>query len=123
MQQQLVSIMVECGLDHYKSEQAAGRIVNMLDNKANEAVDKHDDLSKKEKNLIADLLLVAKNKFREDSWNDVDEGIWDGWTRHERKELLKSYYTYIGNKADLDDDQLQISIREWMSFFADKLQK
>ena len=123
MRQELISAMVECGIDLFKAEQAAGRIVNMFNQKVNEALTDRDGLTENEKALAAYLLRLAQSEFANDGLSDVKEEAWDGWTIEERKEFVKSYYESEGQPQLFDENDLNLNDRVLMAFLAGKLKK
>lgn len=111
--------MVESGLDHFKAERAAKRMIDFINEKINESVAKRDGLTEKERKLAADLLELAKDEFENHTCNDVEEGIWEGWTIEQRKQFLKEYHEWSGQLHEEND--FYIGDWEIMIFLAHKL--
>lgn len=121
MQRELARIMVETGLDHFKAEQAASKMIGFITEKINETIAQRDGLTDNEKNLAAYMLELAKRNFINHTRNDVDGKAWDGWTIEERKKFIKDYYDHMGEPGAFDENNLHLEDWELMNFLARKL--
>jgi hypothetical protein len=121
MQRELSRIMVETGLDHFKAEQAASKMIGFINEKINETIAQRDGLSGNERSLAAYLLLLAKEDFVNHTCGDVDAEAWEGWTIEEKKKLIKDYYDHIYEPGAFDENHLHLDDWELMKFLAHKL--
>lgn len=121
MERQLASIMVESGLDHFKAERAAKRMIDFINHKLEEEIKSKTGLSKKERSLVCDLLQMASNEFANHGCNDVDKDTWEEWTIEERKDFVKSYYEFNGEPHEFDENHLELTDWELINFMIHKL--
>lgn len=80
-------------------------------------------MNKKEKQLAAHLLREASYVFGNRICNDVDEKVWDGWTKKERQQFVKEYYEYNGDPQEYDPNHLELPDWVIMNFLAYKMRK
>jgi hypothetical protein len=78
-------------------------------------------LNEKERQLAAHWLGEASDRYGNHGCNDVEEKIWDGWTKEERKQFVKEYHEYNGDPEEFDPNFLHLPDFAIMGFLAYKL--
>lgn len=121
MERQLALIMVESGLDHFKAERAAKRMIDFINEKVDQEAKSKTGLTAKERKLICDLLEMASAEFSNHGCNDIEQDMWEGWTIEERKQFVKSYYEYNGDLNEYDENHLELADWELMNYMVHKL--
>lgn len=75
----------------------------------------------KEKELAAKMLKLASDYFGNHGCNDVEESVYDGWTKEERQHFVKEFEEWNGSPQDYNPDDLHLPDWAIMSFLAFKL--
>lgn len=78
-------------------------------------------LNEKEKQLAAYWLDEASDMYGNHGCNDVEEKVWDGWTKEERQQFVKEYHEYNGDPEEFDPNFLHLPDFAIMGFLAHKL--
>jgi len=80
-------------------------------------------MNTREKQLAARMLEMADEEFGNHGCNDVDESIYEGWTRRQRQAFVRGYHEYNGDPEEYDPDQLDLPDFCIMGYLASKLAK
>jgi len=79
-------------------------------------------MNDKEKQLAAEFLELAGDKFSNHGCNDVEESFWEGWTLEERQQFVKEYHDYNGDPEEYNPDFIDLPDWAIMKFLAYKLE-
>lgn len=78
-------------------------------------------LNEKEQQLAAYCLGEASKHYGNHVCNDVEEKVWDGWTKEERQQFVKGFYEYNGDPEEYDPNCLHLPDFAIMRYLANKL--
>lgn len=78
-------------------------------------------LNEKEKQLLANWLDKASDVYGNHVCNDVEESVWDGWTKEERYQFVKEYHEWNGDDDENNTEFLHLPDFAIMKFLAYKL--
>lgn len=78
-------------------------------------------LNEKEKKLASHWLDEASNIYGAKGCNDVEEKVWNGWTKEERQQFVKEYHDYNGDPEEYDPNFLHLPDFAIIRFLAHKL--
>lgn len=78
-------------------------------------------MTKKEINLTIHFLKEASEELSNNGCNDVDEKVWEGWTKKERKAFVKEYHEWNGNPGEYQEEHLHLPDFAIADFLAYKL--
>jgi hypothetical protein len=79
-------------------------------------------MNAKEKKLASCLLKEAANEFGNHGCNDVDEKLYDGWTKEERQQFCKEFEEWNGSPDDYNPNFLYLPDFALMDFLAYKIE-
>lgn len=75
-------------------------------------------MNQKYRQLASKLLEMAAQEFANHGCNDVDEEVYEGWTREERRQLVRDFEQWNSQGKDYDPEWLHLPDFALMSFFA-----
>ena len=78
-------------------------------------------MTKKEKMLAGEMLILASEEFSNHTCNDVDEDLFKDWSVVERQELCLNLEKFNNSPEDYDPNSLYVQDWELMNYFAHKL--
>jgi hypothetical protein len=78
-------------------------------------------MNKKEKELAAKMLDLASEQFSNHGCDEVEESVYDGWTREERLQFVKEFHEWNGDPEEFSEDMLHLGDSTLMAYFASKL--
>jgi len=78
-------------------------------------------MNDKEKKLAAYCLKEASYEYGQHGCNDVDERVWDGWTKEERQQFVKDFYEHNGDPENYNPNFLHLPDYCIMGFLAHKI--
>ena len=78
-------------------------------------------MNEKEIKLAIEFLHMASDEFGNHGCNDVEEKLWDGWTKEERQKFVKEFHENNGDPEEYTPDFLHIPDFAIMDFLAYQL--
>jgi hypothetical protein len=78
-------------------------------------------MNKREKVLAARMLDMAGGEFGNRGCNDLDESVYEGWTKRQRQAFVKAYHEWNGDPEEYNPEWLDLPDFAIMGFLADKL--
>ncbi len=78
-------------------------------------------MTQNEKNLAAKMLELASEEFGNHGCNDVDDSLFDGWSKRQRRAFVKAYQKWNGDPEEYSPDNLHLPDFCIMDFLASKL--
>jgi len=78
-------------------------------------------MNKRELELAAKMLDLADEEFGNHGCNDVDDEVYEGWTRRQRQTFVKAYHEWNGDPEEYSPDQLHLPDFAIMAFLAARI--
>ncbi len=67
------------------------------------------------------MLELASNEFSNHGCNDVEDSVYEGWTKEERQQFVKEFHDWNGDPDEYDPNFLHLGDSTIMAFLAYKL--
>lgn len=78
-------------------------------------------MNEKERMLASKMLTLSSDEFGNHGCNDVDEKLWEDWTKEQRQEFVKEFCKWNGNPEEYNPEFLHLPDFAIMDFLAYKL--
>lgn len=80
-------------------------------------------MTDKEKRLTAKFLTLASEEFGSHGCNDVEDSMWEGWSKEDRQQFVKEYHEWNGDPNKFNPNYLHIPDYAIMHFLSYKVLK
>ncbi len=78
-------------------------------------------MTDKERILAADLMQLASEEFGDHGCNDLDDKLFEKWSKEEIQQLTKEYHDFNGDPEEYNPNHLYLPDFAVMAYLANKL--